>query len=202
MFKSNSCSKLSHRVQYLTAPQGSAVALWDFPLTLQTLTYHRCIHLPSSCIQYSFEAPVSTEMKTSWHSHVLSAALSSIMQRTCWLSLAADSPAQQSVEVASKNVFYASIGTARLRFPQRFAITWFVIFPSLRVWHFPWQRARGRNAWWCAACIFISTDSHPPTQTTMYAWTEETTGSSAVFKNCYTTKTNIPKYKAILFTLF
>lgn len=44
-------------------------------------------------------------METSRHCDVLFAVLSTIMQRTCWLSLAADSPAQQWIQVASRNCF-------------------------------------------------------------------------------------------------
>lgn len=111
-------------------PLGRALALWHFPLppNLHLMCHHSSSPaLPQ--IYYSFAASRSTELETSWFCNVLTAVLSTKMQKTCWISLAVDSPGQQWIQLALETVLHASIGTARLKHPQPLAITWFVISP-------------------------------------------------------------------------
>lgn len=115
---------LYHHVQYISLPQDSAVAPWHCPLLLQSYSF--IPELPRR--YYSFAA--SRYGGTSWYCYVLTTVLSTTMQRTCWLLLAVDCPGQQSVHFVSVTVFYASIGTARLRYPRPIAITFVIcIFP-------------------------------------------------------------------------
>lgn len=134
---------LYHHVQYISLPQDSAVAPWHCPLLLQIYSFTP--ELPRR--YYSFAASRYTIMGTSWYCYVLTTVLSTTMQRTCWLLLAVDCPGQQSVHFASVTVFYASIGTARLRYPRPIAITFvFCNFPFLNAWHISWQHACGSDA--------------------------------------------------------
>lgn len=64
---------------------------------------------------------------------------------------------EQSVQIPSKTFFHASIGTAFCHY-----LIWaFHFFAGWGMWHL----ACRRDAWWCVACIYISWDSHPPTET-------------------------------------
>lgn len=58
-------------------------------------------------------------------------------------------------------VCYASLGAVRLRYPPVFNMICNSP-PFLQAWHIPWQLAHGSDARWRVACIYISTDTHPP----------------------------------------
>lgn len=106
-------------------------------------------------------------METSRHCDVLFAVLSTIMQRTCWLSLAADSPAQQWIQVASRNCFLRISRNSTVEVPPACRYN-LICNPPPPIFLAGLKQSATTCTWeWRrVACIYISTDTHLPTQTT------------------------------------
>lgn len=166
MWQSNKLlSAQHHPAQFPALPQGSAVALWYFPLPLKSPPRVDLFIYPRVASNILFIC--SSEVYWNESKLALLCSLCSSTNHNAKDLLAVAGSRRSSATVSS-----GCIQNCFLRINRNSEAAAPTVHSSDLIWIFPWQLARGRDTWWgVALCIFfISTDSHPPTKPPDNIW--------------------------------